>query len=88
MAVTPKYGSRELTRCLESLGFTLRRKQSGTSHVKYDPPSHVKANPGERSFIIVQLNIKNYDSNACSRWINQIKAFGFSREEVINALTK
>ena len=88
MAVTPKYGSRELVHCLESLGFSLRRKQTGTSHVKYDPPSHVKVNPGERSFVIVQLNIKTYDSNACSRWINQIKSFGFSREEIIKALKR
>ena len=88
MAVTPKYGSRELVNCLESLGFSLRRKQSGTSHVKYDPPSYIKVNPGERSFIMVQLGVKTYDTNACSRWINQIKAFGFSREEVIKALAK
>lgn len=78
MAVTPKYGSRKLIRCLESLGFSLRKKQSETSHVKYDPPSHIKVNPGERSFIIVQLNIKTYDSNACSRWINQILRYNLT----------
>lgn len=87
MAVTPKFGSRELVRCLLRLGFT-SRKQMGTRHVKYNPPSNIKLKPGQRSFIMVQENIKTYDSNACSRYINEIKAFGFSREEVIRALTK
>ena len=87
MAVTPKYGSRELASCLKNLGFT-PRKQMGTRHIKYDPPVHASVNPGQRTFIIMQQNIKTYDSNACSRYINEIKTFGFSREEIIKALTE
>lgn len=87
MAVTPSFGTRELIRCLERLGFT-PKPQLATSHRKYISPLHIKANIGQRSFIMVQLNIKRYDSNACSRYIGEIKSFGFTREEIIKALTR
>ena len=88
MAVTPKYGSKELVNCITKLGFTLHRKQTGSSHVKYDPPKAVKIHAGSRSFLIVQMNIKVYDKNACNRYIKQIKDFGFTEKEVLNFLHK
>lgn len=86
MAVTPKFGSRELIHCLVQLGFKPLR-QYGTRHQKFIPPTKVKVSAGQRSFIMVQLNIKTYDSNACSRYISQIKSLGFSRDQIIYALT-
>ena len=55
----------------------------GTSHIKYDVPIGVKVAPGQRSFIMIQMGFKNYDKNACSRYISELKAFGFTREEIL-----
>ncbi len=84
MALTPRYGSRELVKCLLILGFTLNRKQAGTSHIKYTPPLGIQIKAGERSFIMVQMGIKTYDTNACNRYIKQIKDFGFKEQEILN----
>lgn len=86
VAVTPKYGSKELVACVLQLGFTIRRKQSGTSHIKYDPPKTTQVAAGQRSYIMIQMGIKTYDKNACSRYISELKAFGFTREQILECL--
>ena len=85
MTATPSFGSSQLCRCLEQLGFKLL-VQKATSHVKYRPPPGINPADGQRPFIMVQLGFKAYDQNACSRYISQIKSFGFSREEIIKLL--
>jgi hypothetical protein len=87
MAITPKYGSRELVNCLNNLGFS-QEPQTATRHVKFKTPQSITINPGQRSFIMVQLGIKTFDSNTCPRYITEIKNFGFSRETIIKNLKK
>jgi len=85
VTTTPSFGSRQLCKCLEQLGFK-SLPQKATSHVKYEPPKGIDPLHGQRPFIMVQLGIKTYDQNACSRYISQIKFFDFSREEIIKLL--
>lgn len=77
------YGSRELVKCLQCLGFS-PKPQRATSHIKYIPPRHKKINPNIRPFLIVQLGRKTYDPHAQTRYIRQIMNFSFSKEEIEN----
>jgi len=85
VTATPSFGSHQLCECLEQLGFK-PLLQKATSHVKYKPPVGIDPVHGQRPFIMVQLGFKTYDQNACSRYISQIKSFGFNREEIIKHL--
>ena len=71
------FGSKQLQRCLEKLGFIPRGIES--SHLKY---YHQSGRTGSKPFMIVQLSQKTYGRNAANRYISQIKQFGFTKEEI------
>lgn len=71
------FGSKELQKCLEKLGFAPRGVES--SHLKY---YHERGRSGSKPFMIVQLGKKTYGRNAANRYITQIKQFGFTRKEI------
>jgi len=81
------FGSKELCRCLEKLGFQCQA-QKDTSHVKYKSPHNIKILPGEKSFIPVQLGRKHYDKHSSTRYLRQIKQFGFTDEEIKKSFGK
>lgn len=79
------YGSKELIKCLEKLGFK-PNSQNATSHLKFSAPDGVKINVGDRDFIMVQTNRREFDPHARTRYIAQIKKFGFSENEILKHL--
>lgn len=79
------FGSRELCKCLECLGFR-QQPQKATNHVKYEAPSNKKVPPGVRPFIIVILGRKSYDPHTRTRYLRQIKNLGFSEKEIRKCL--
>lgn len=79
-----RFGSKDLERCLTCLGFTPR--QSKASHKKYDCPKACKIPVGVRPFIIIVLNKKHYDDISTSKWVKQIRAFGFTDEQIASCL--
>ncbi len=82
------FGSKELVHCLSNLRFTAK-KQLGTSHQKFfPPPSKAVHNPGQKTFIMVQMGQKEYDPHARTRYLRQIMNFGFEDSEVIRAFKK
>ena len=81
----PSFGSKELCRCLLSLGFT-QKPQTATDHIKYKPPSWVKLNPGDRSYIMVQMGRKIFDPHSSTRYIRQIMNFGIEKNKIISNL--
>lgn len=74
------FDSRELENCVKKLGFTFKNIQS--SHVKYLPPKSKNFLPEARPYFVLQLGKKTYDSNAMSRYVTQLKRFGFTKEEI------
>ena len=78
------FGSKELIKCLKKLGFTYLRESS--SHQIYSPPSG-KKNPGGRP-LPVKVEVKSYDPNSRSRYISEIKMYGFTKEEINEAFRK
>ena len=63
------YGSKELVKCLEKLGFK-SNPQNGTSHLKFSAPNGCKIDPGCRDFVMVQTNRKEFDPHARTRYIS------------------
>lgn len=80
------FGSKELESCVKKLGFTFKNIQA--SHAKYLPPSRNDISPEARPYFVFQLGKKAYDKNAASRYITQLKRFGFSKEEIEKNLRK
>lgn len=78
--MSKSFGSRELTKCLEKLGFKLARQTS--SHLIYNPPKNKIVPEGIRPFMTVQVGRKTYDRYSANRYISQVKKFGFSKKEI------
>ena len=74
------FGSRELIKCVEKLGFEYKRQSS--SHLIYHPPRGSKSMTISKNILPIQIGRKTYDKNAQSRYVSQIKSFGFTKEEI------
>ena len=79
------FGSTELCKCLERLGF-IRLPQKATSHIKFKPPQGKSLPTGQKNFIMIQLQRKNYDKHSTRRYIRQIQNFGFTEKEILKHL--
>ena len=74
------FGSKELIKCVEKLGFTFKRQSS--SHLIYAPPKGRESSDRNKNILPVQEGRKSYDPHARPRYISQIKKFGFSKKEI------
>lgn len=79
------FGSKELERCVQKLGFTYD-SISSSHHAKYNPPRGTKTQIGDYPFFQFQLGRKSYDPHSVNRYISQLKRFGFTREEIAKNL--
>lgn len=79
------YGSKELIKCLLKLGFK-PNQQNATSHQKFSAPDSCKINIGDRNYVMVQTNRREYDPHARTRYITEIKRLGFSENEILKYL--
>lgn len=72
------FGSKELKKCLEALGFTYH-SISSSHHAKYYPPPGVKG--ADYPFFVFQLGIKSYPKHSANRYITQLSRF-FPKSEI------
>ncbi|HWY79286.1 MAG TPA: hypothetical protein VNW29_02920 [Candidatus Sulfotelmatobacter sp.] len=77
--MSSSFGSRELAACLLCLGFK-EASQTGSRHLKYSSPNPVEK--GKRSFITLLQGKACYDSIICRKYIKQIMALGFTKEQI------
>lgn len=75
------FGTKELHQCLTKLGFI--PENSNSSHIKY---YHKEGKRGQYPFIMVQIGKKEYGKNSCSRYIQELKKFGFTKQEIEKCL--
>jgi hypothetical protein len=73
------FGTRELVALLEELGYT-KGKQIASRHLKYHCPKKVAE--GVHPFILVIQGRREYDPYWQRTYIKQIKAQGFTQEEI------
>lgn len=81
------FGSITLGECLIKLGFTLV-KQSGTSHMKFNPPKNNLTPKGVPAYMVIQTNKKQYDPHSCSRYISELVRKGYDRKLILQYLEK
>jgi len=74
------FGSRKLIKCVKELGFIFKRQTS--SHQIFHPPKGRKSTMLNKNILPIQVGRNTYDSNACSRYVGQIKSFGFTKKEI------
>ena len=82
--MTKAFGSRELIKCVECLGFIFKRQSS--SHLIYQSPKGKKSSVINRNILPIQTGRKTYDKNARIRYISQIRSFSFSKKEIEECL--
>ena len=77
------FGSKDYTRCLRRLGFTIG-PQVGSRHLKYTcPKKHISS---ERPFMIVLQGKSEFDRVTQAKIIGGIKKHGFTMQEIDNAM--
>lgn len=76
------FGTKDLCKCLENLGFTLEEHQTSSHHYKYNIPKGHVISKGLRPFLMVQMGQKAFLPNSCSRYITEIKRLGFTKEDI------
>lgn len=76
------YGSKELIRCLQALGF-YSKDSTDKRHPKF---YHKEGKVGKYPFMIVQTGQKTFGKNASERYIQELKKFGFTKREIEDKL--
>ncbi|OGM31653.1 hypothetical protein A2803_04460 [Candidatus Woesebacteria bacterium RIFCSPHIGHO2_01_FULL_44_21] len=86
MPKIPVFGSPELKTALSELGFTIDETRGKGGHSLAKHPSK-KPSGGQAPYITIR-GLKEYsDPNFRSMIVNQVRQFGFTRDEIINALS-
>ena len=85
MPKLPVYGCSELECALKKLGFTIDKTRGKGGHSLAKHPT--KTNGSKvRSFVTIKGDKEYFDPNFRSAIVNEIRAFGFTRDEVIAAI--
>lgn len=85
MPKLPVFGCRELTGACKDLGFNIDYQSGKGGHALAKHPTKNPTND-QRPFITIKGDKEYGDPNFRSSLVNQIVAFGFTREEVIEAI--
>ena len=80
------FDSKDFTRCLLNLGFVFYSQSS--SHEKYNAPTGYPKDKGLRPFMIIQSAKSDYCKHSCSRYISELKAMGFTQDQITKAFGK
>jgi len=73
------WGSRELTKCVECLGFTFKRQ---TRHLIFTPPRGKISTTISKNILPIKGGVKSFDPNSRARYISQIKSFHITKQEI------
>ena len=81
----PNFTSKEYEEALRYLGFQIDDTKGKGKHNKAKVPRTVKISPGQRNFIMIP-NDKNPGPDLKARLIRELLQFGFTKEQLIEAL--
>ena len=85
MSNLPVFGCEETKKALKDLGFTIDESKGKGGHAKATHPTRKSTN-GQAPYVIIR-GLKEYgDAFFRSHLINEIRCFGFTRDEVIKAI--
>lgn len=87
MSNLPAFSSKDLEKALKNLGFTIDKSQGKGGHYKAKCPSDIKIVPGQKSFVIIP-HTKEIFEDLRNKILKEIKSFGFTEEQFLEALRK
>lgn len=86
MPKLPVFGCEELKKCLQKLGFIIDESRGKGAHALTIHPTK-RPTGGQAPYITIR-GLKEYgDPGFRSRVVNEIRQFGFTRDEIIEALS-
>jgi predicted RNA binding protein YcfA (HicA-like mRNA interferase family) len=87
MSSLPAFNSKDLQKALKKLGFTIDKSKDKGGHYKAKPPLTAIFIPGQRDFIIIPHTKEIYE-DLRNKILREIKSFGFTKEQFLEALRK
>lgn len=87
MVKAPAFSSKDLEKALRNLGFVIDKSKGKGGHYKAKCPSSIKIQPGQRNFIIIPHTKEIYE-DLRGKIIREIKSFGFTEEQFLEALKR
>lgn len=85
MSTIPAFSSKDLEKALKNLGFIIDKSKGKGGHYKAKCPSNIQIQPGQRDFIIIPHTKEIYE-NLRNKIIREVKSFGFTEEQFLEAL--
>ncbi len=83
----PAFSSKDLEKALKNLGFTIDRSKGKGGHYKAKSPIGIKIQPGQKNFVIIPHTKEIYE-DLRNKILKEVKSFGFSEEQFLEALKK
>lgn len=87
MSDLPSFSSKDLEKALINLGFTVDRSKGKGGHYKAKYPAEITLQPGQKSFIIIPHTKEIYE-DLRNRILREVKSFGFTEEQFLEALKR
>lgn len=87
MSTIPAFSSKDLEKALVNLRFTVDKSKGKGGHYKAKSPVGIKIQPGQKSFIIIP-HTKEIFEDLRNKIIREVKSFGFTEEQFLEALKK
>lgn len=87
MSTILAFSSKDLEKALKNLGFTVDKSKGKGEHYKAKCPSTIKVQMGQRDFIVIPHTKEIYE-NLRNKIIREVKGFGFTEEQFLEALKK
>ncbi len=87
MSNIPSFSSKDLENALENLGFSIDKSAGKGGHYKAKCSSSIKIQPGQKSFVIIPHTKEIYE-DLRNKIIREVKSFGFTKEQFLEALKK
>ncbi len=87
MSNIPSFSSKDLEKVLTNLGFTIDRSKGKGGHYKAKCPTIIKVQPGQKDFIIIPHTKEIYE-DLRNKILKEVKSFGFTKEQFLEALNK
>lgn len=87
MSNIPAFSSKDLEKALKNLGFTVDKSKGKGGHYKAKCPPGVRVQPGQKSFVIIPHTKEIYE-DLRNKILKEIKSFGFTEEQFLEALKK
>lgn len=87
MSNIPAFSSKDLEKALRNLGFIIDKSKGKGGHYKAKCPPGIEIQPGQKSFVIIP-HTKEIFEDLRNKILREVKSFGFTEEQFLEALKK